>query len=169
MYYRGENQICTWYGIDESGSRKLGTSFRPPSIQPKAWVKMTEEQKLEAIAKHSSTKAGVVIECAPLGVAGLRDTAIAAQVSKWPEHKPPHEDEVGLENYCIKPQPDHPPELAPVDQLPPDEYWDKCIDDEKHQKQACAAAFRVALAAVPDAVSGEAGLTSNSISKGTEC
>ena len=71
----------TWYEIDESGARILGTSFKPPAIGSKVWAKMSEEQKLEAIAKHKAA-AGVAVECAPLGIAGLT-IAAAAQVIAW--------------------------------------------------------------------------------------
>ena len=83
VYWRGSSEVNTWYRIDESGSRILETSFKPPGIGSKVWAKMTEEQKLEAIAKHSSSTAGVVIEYAPLGVLGLENKALAAQVIAW--------------------------------------------------------------------------------------
>ena len=151
LYWRGESQICTWYEIDESGARKLSSSFKPSGISTKDWVKMTEEQKLEEIAKHSSASAGVVIQCAPLGVAGLANTALAAQVLAWSNDGNKLEEEVGLEEYCIKPAHQLQPEIAPPDQIPPWEYWDQCIEQEKQHKQTHAEAFRVALAAFPSA------------------
>ena len=48
-------QKSAWYEIDASGARVLGTSFKPPGIGSKVWAKMTEEQKLEAIAEHSAS------------------------------------------------------------------------------------------------------------------
>ena len=81
-YYRGNKEVNTWYEIDESGSRILSTSFKPPSISSKAWVKLSEAEKLEAIA-NDSKKAAVVIECAPLGVEVFRSHALAAQVLTW--------------------------------------------------------------------------------------
>ena len=59
IYMRGTSEVNTWYQIDESGARILGTSFKPPGVGTKVWAKMTEVQKLEAIAKHSSS-GGVV-------------------------------------------------------------------------------------------------------------
>ena len=150
-YWRGDSQICTWYEIDESGARILGSSFKPSNIGTKAWAKMTEEQKLEAIAKHSSNTAGVVIECAPLGVHGLQNTTLAAQVLAWSNHDNKLEDDIGLEDYCITPDPASKlqPEVAPPDQIPPWEHWDQCIAQEDEHKKAHAKAFRVALAANP--------------------
>ena len=52
QYMRGFNMISTWYEIDNSGARKLATSFRPPDVNKKALAKMTEEQKLQKSNMH---------------------------------------------------------------------------------------------------------------------
>ena len=94
---------------------------------------MTEEQKLEAIAKHASSNAGVAIEVAPLGVHGLQNKALAAVVP-WSNHDNKLEEEIDLESYCVKPDPASGlvPEVAPPDQVPPWEYWDQCIHEEEN-------------------------------------
>ena len=123
---------------------------------------MTEEQKLEAIAKHSSN-AAVVIECAPLGVSGLQNVALAAQVIAWSNIDHKLQDDVGLEDYCIHQDKVHEltPEIAPEDQIPPWEYWDQCIEEEEQHKNAHAKAFRVALAAGPSTTAAGASTSSN--------
>ena len=51
-YKRGDSEVNTWYEIDESGSRMLGHSARPPDIGAKRWAKMPEAQQLEEIGKY---------------------------------------------------------------------------------------------------------------------
>ena len=97
------------------GSRILSTSFKPPRIGSRTWVKLSEEQKLEAIADHSK-KAAVVIECALLGVEGLRSHAVAAQVLAWSKTDCKLQDDVGLEDYCVTQDKGHQlePEVANI-------------------------------------------------------
>ena len=51
-YKRGNSEVNAWYEIDESGSRMLGHSARPPDIAAKRWSRMSEEQQLDEISKY---------------------------------------------------------------------------------------------------------------------
>ena len=114
----------TSYEVDDSGARKLSTLLKPPNIDSKAWVKLSEERKLEEIAKYNSASAGVAITCAPLGVAALRSHVLAAQVLGHDVVDNNPQEYIGLDNFCISKQHGH-SEIAPEDQVPP---WDHGVN-----------------------------------------
>jgi len=141
LYRRGDNVTSRWYQIDASGARILGHSFRPPSIGPGQWVKMSEMQKLEEIAKHSdaqsTSSAPRVAGCAPLGLLGLLglDSAVAAHVVEWSNHDHKLEEPTSLDDYCTKAS-DLQPELAPEDQRLPWDAWDDFVAELEAPQKA---------------------------------
>ena len=46
VYARGDKFVYPWYEVDESGSRKLGGSVRPPDTPAQIWSKMIDYQQI---------------------------------------------------------------------------------------------------------------------------
>ena len=146
---RGTSEVSSWYEIDASGARILGHSFRPPHIDPKTWVKLSEERKMEEMQKHRDAvpSAPRVSACAPLGLLGF-NKAMAAQVVEWSNKDHKLQEPTSLNDYCVQEDRAHElePELAPEDQALPWDAWDAYIEELDNAQKSNAAAFRAAVA-----------------------
>ena len=153
-YKRGDSMVNTWYEIDESGTRILGNSTKPPDVDSKKWAQLNHEEQLQEIrdyhdrvrdqracaddgdvpigghaAKSSLTTSSKLAACAPMGLLGF-NKPLAAQVTRW-TNEDNKLQEVTLDNYCVDEDRAHQllPEHAPPDQELPWDHWDNFIEE----------------------------------------